>query len=356
MIYKYFVRPVLFKFDPENVHDRMISLGKLLGRITAARKILSLIFCFKDERLTQNVLGINFKNPVGLSAGFDKNSELIRILPSVGFGFAEVGSVTGNPCEGNKKPRLWRHPDILSIRVAYGLKNDGCEAIKERILKTKLSAESGRGLVLGVNVAMTNCKENIEIESAINDYAKAFLAMKDAADYLTVNISCPNAIGGQPFVEPSNLDRLLQRLDSIKVEKPVFVKLSPDMEESEIDSIIEVILRHRVNGVICSNLTKKGSERGGLSGKPVKEMSDKMISYIYRKAGRQLVIIGVGGIFSAEDAYRKIRLGATLVELITGMIYEGPSLIGKINKDLVSFLERDGFKNISEAIGADHRV
>jgi dihydroorotate dehydrogenase len=200
---------------------------------------------------------------------------------------------------------------------------------------------------------------------AVADYVKAFGAFTEIADYITVNISCPNAQGGMPFLEPAKLDLLFSRLDAIQTDKSIFVKMSPDKTVAEVDKILDTLKKHRVHGIICSNLTKKTEnpkvfeknipQVGGISGKPVQDLSDDLLAHIYRREGKRFILIGCGGIFSAEDAYKKIRLGASLVELITGMIFKGPQLISDINLGLTELLRRDGFQNISEAVGADYK-
>lgn len=357
--YKYFFKPIFFRIDPEDVHNFTIRAGHILGKFWPTRIFFRIFLGFKDKSLEQTILGINFKNPVGLAAGFDKDAELLDILPAVGFGFAEIGSITGEPCPGNPRPRLWRLKESRGLVVYYGLKNKGCEIISEKLKNKKFS------FPVGISVAMTNCKENLERDKAIADYAKAFGAFADIGDYITVNVSCPNAEGGQPFMDPEKLNRLLTSLDKIQTERPVFIKISPDLSRAETDLVLDVARVHRVQGIICSNLTKKRENEkilekeipdvGGISGKPVEDLTERMISYIYQREGKKFILVGCGGIFSAEDAYRKIKLGATLVQLITGMIFEGPQLISEINRGLAELLKKDGFKNISEAIGADYR-
>jgi dihydroorotate dehydrogenase len=359
-LYTYVLKPVFFLNDPEFVHDRMMGVGKILGKTKVSRKLVSGLFNYRHPMLEQKILGIDFKNPIGLSAGFDKNAELTDILPSVGFGFAEVGSITGNPCTGNPKPRLWRLKRSKSLVVYYGLKNDGCEAIAHRLKGKHFS------IPIGMSVAMTNCIDNLNIKKAIFDYAKALRIMEKTGDYSTVNISCPNTHGGQPFIEPHKLDYLLDILDEIPTTKPVFVKLSPDMSPRELDKILDVLKKHRVHGIICTNLTKKRDNpkildkhvpsHGGLSGKVVQELSDRMLAYIYRREGKRFVLVGCGGVFNAADAYKKIRLGASLIQMITGMIFEGPQVISEINRGLVDLLKRDGFANIHDAIGVDNKL
>lgn len=369
ILYKHIFKKLFFRQDPEKVHDRIIKFGKLLGKSKLTKKIISLNFSYQNKVLEQRILGIKFKNPVGLAAGFDKNAELTDILPSVGFGFVEVGSITGEACQGNKKPRLWRLKKANSLIVHYGLKNNGAEEIHKRLLGKKFK------IPVGISIAKTNSKDTVETDAGIKDYVKAFKKFTNIADYFTINISCPNAYGGQPFTEAGRLDKLLTEIDRIKTKKPIFLKISPDLSKKEVDRIIEVSKKHNIQGFICSNLTKnkklmfkklneeKGPARhtkqlagvagGGISGKLVEDKANELIKYVYSKTRGKFVIIGVGGVFSAEDAYKKIKLGASLVQLITGMIFEGPQLISEINLGLVDLLKKDGFNNISQAIGKD---
>jgi len=367
--YKWILKPIFFKIDPEVIHDYMVSIGKYIGKYSPTRAITNFFWGYSHPALQQKILGIDFKNPVGLAAGFDKNANLINIIPSVGFGFTEIGSITGEPCSGNPKPRLWRLPKSQSLSVYYGLVNDGCEAISKRLgrqIKKKKFP-----IPVGISIAKTNCKETAETETAIADYLKAYRAFKNIGDYITINVSCPNAFGGQPFTDSARLEKLLSKITSIPKIKPIFLKISPDLGEKEIDDIIKLALKFKIDGFICTNLTKNHNnikiidkivpELGGLSGKAVEDLSLNLIRYVYKKINNSVeaklqqkpIIIGVGGIFSAEDAYRKIKAGATLVQLITGMIFEGPQLISDINLGLVKLLQRDGYRNISEAIGKE---
>ena len=355
--YKWVLRPIFFKIDPEKIHDYAIAVGCYLGKYSFTRKIAGCFWNYRNPILEQNIFGINFKNPVGLAAGFDKNADLTDILPSLGFGFTEVGSITGEACLGNPKPRLWRLKKSKSLAVYYGLKNDGCDAIAEKLTGKKLA------MPLGINIAKTNCKETVDTSAAIEDYFKAYRAFANIGDYFAINISCPNAFGGQPFTDKAKLNALLEKITSIPKNKPIFLKISPDLSKKEVDEIIETALQFKIDGFICTNLTKNRNNKnildkivpasGGLSGKVVDSLSDELIRYIYKKTNGHFVIIGCGGIFSAEDAYRKIKTGASLVELITGMIFEGPQLISEINMGLVKLLKKDGYQNISEAIGKE---
>ncbi|MEK7528545.1 MAG: quinone-dependent dihydroorotate dehydrogenase [Patescibacteria group bacterium] len=353
--YRLITKPIFFLQDPENVHDRMLRFGAFLGRHTLTRAVTRLFFDYRNKSLEQNILGINFKNPVGLAAGFDKDACLTDILPSVGFGFAEVGSITGRPCEGNPKPRLWRLKKSQSLVVNYGLKNEGCEKISARLRTKKFE------IPVGVSVAKTNCKETAETGCGIDDYAVAFSSVADIASFITINISCPNAFGGEPFTSAERLEKLLARLDGVPMTRPVFLKLPADIESSSVDATLDIISRHRVHGFVICNLTKKRDNpmildsnvpvMGSISGPVMRERSNELISYVYGKVGKKYVIIGTGGIFTAEDAYEKILRGASLVQLITGMIYQGPQVISEINRGLVRLLNRDGYRTIGSAIG-----
>ncbi len=363
-LYKNVAKPIFFRVDPEKVHDTITSLGKLLGSNPVTRFVVSAPFAYSNKKLEQEILGIKFKNPIGLAAGFDKNADIVKLLPSIGFGYAEVGSITGEPCDGNPKPRLWRLKKSEGLVVYYGLKSDGCEKIAEKLKNEKFN------IPIGISVAKTNNKQTVNKEAGINDYIKAFSTLKDIGEYMTINISCPNAFGGQPFTKPEDLNDLLAEIEKIPRDKPVFLKLAPDLSAKELDDIIDVCDNHRIDGFICSNLTKDRENAeikkhlkdadiktvGGISGKPVRDLSTKLIRYIYQKTNGKYIIIGCGGVFSAEDAYEKIKAGASLIQLITGMIFEGPQLISEINQGLVKLLKKDGYENISEAVGKSQPI
>lgn len=355
--YSHALKPIFFRRDPEDVHDAMMRAGVLLGRFWVTRKITSALFSFADPSLEQKILGITFANPIGLSAGFDKNAILTDILPSVGFGFAELGSVTGEPCAGNPKPRLWRLKESKSLLVYYGLKNEGCKKIAARLRGKKFD------MPFGISIAKTNDATTIETAAGVADYVKAFREFQGIGAYDTINISCPNACGGQPFTDPDRLDALLSAIEKIETTKPIFLKISPDLSCEQIDNIIAVCDGHRshVQGIICSNLTKKRDndkildadvpDHGGMSGKIVADLANEQLRYIFERAGDRYVLIGCGGVSSAEDAYEKIKSGASLIHMITGMIYEGPQVVSEINRGLALLLRRDGYKNVAEACG-----
>lgn len=357
ILYKYFLKEIFFLQDPENVHDRMVRFGNFLGKFWLTRIKTRLWFSYQNPVLSQTLCGIQFENPVGLAAGFDKDAYLTQILPETGFGYEEIGSVTGEPCKGNPRPWMWRLPKSRALVINYGLKNEGCKKIVQRMSKLKYK------FPLGISIAKTNSPDTVEEEKGIADYKKAYLEFLNAGigDYFTINISCPNAFGGEPFSDPAKLDKLLLELSSQGWVKPVFIKLPADINSSELDKLVIVARKYKISGFICSNLTKKRDlnkisdrnvpEKGGLSGKLVQNLSDNQISYLRKTYKQEFVLIGCGGVFSAEDAYKKIKLGASLIQLITGMIFEGPQLIGEINFGLTRLLQKDGYKNISEAVG-----
>lgn len=349
------IKRILFLIDPETIHNLVVQRIKTFSKLNLFNQTVNFIYNYENSILNQEICGVFFKNPVGLAAGFDKNAELLKFWPNLGFGFVEVGSITGNFCEGNPKPRLWRLKKSKGLVVYYGLKNDGAEVISQRIKDIKIN------IPFGISVARTNSQETVDLQTGIADYVKTCNYFKDIGDYFTINISCPNAFGGETFMNPKMLDLLLEEISKLKIQKPIFLKIAPDVQYSQIDEILKIVAKYKmINGFICTNLTKRRDlnileknlpKVGGISGKPLTNLANNLISYIYKKTNGKYIIIGVGGIFSAEDAYFKIKAGASLVQLITGMIFEGPQLISQINFGLVNLLKKDGFKSIREAIG-----
>ena len=359
-LYKHILKELFFLRDPEFVHEHMVRIGHFLGEHAWSQALVRSLFFYRHPVLEQTVAGMKFQNPIGLAAGFDKDAYLTQILPEVGFGYMEAGSITGAACDGNPRPWLWRLPKSRALVVNYGLKNEGSEKIAARLKPLKLK------FPLGISLAKANSPATVEEGRGIADYVKAYRTFLAAGvgDYFTVNISCPNAYGGEPFTDPDKLDRLLAALCEGGWRKPVFVKMPAGLANSQVDALVEVSRKYKITGFICTNLSKdhqspkinpadKLPEKGGISGKVVQEASDQLIAYLYKKTRNEFVIIGCGGVFDAEDAYRKIRLGASLIQLITGLIFEGPEVIGLINQGLKILLQRDGFKHVSEAVGAD---
>ena len=363
--YAKMVKPLLFKQTPDSVHERLLQAGSRLQRLGIIRSLVHGVWAYENKpRLGQEVLGIQFINPVGLSAGFDKNFELPPMLKSIGFGFMEGGSITHKPYTGNPRPWFYRLPKTKSIVVYAGLANQGATKIINRI--SNYDPPTFTDFPLNISVAKTNSKAAANETDAIADYVGSLSQIKKAAvgNMVTLNISCPNTYGGEPFTTPGLLEHLLGKVDEVNMSQPIFIKMPADLAWPDFDKLLTVAAKHQVAGITISNLAKDRGQaklmdplpeaiKGGLSGKPTWELSNNLIRQTYKKYYERFVIIGVGGIFSAEDAYIKIKLGATLIELITGIIFEGPQLIGQINQGLVALLERDGYQNISQAIGTE---
>ena len=362
------VRPLIFLMEPEQAHSSLKRVGVFLGNNFFLRKFTGLLFNYDHPSLNTKVNGINYRNPIGLSAGFDKDGELTKIYPHLGFGLAELGSFTGEICPGNPGKRLFRMKKSKSIVVWYGLNNEGSEKISQR-----LSGEDFGNLRVGINAALTNLTPEFILEDAIADYLKTMKLFKDIGDYYDVNISCPNTQEGEPFVDKQNLDALLTAINKeIRPisKKPIYVKLAADMTLDEINIIVDACVEHKIDGVVCTNLAKpqyntehrpeeyptvdgrlpKG--KGAMSGLPLQRISTNVIRHVYRRTRGKLTIIGVGGIFNAKDAYEKITSGASLCHMITAMIFDGPQSMSEINRGLVKLLKADGFNSISEAVGS----
>lgn len=359
------LRPLLFLFDPEWMHDRAIEAGELLGPIPAVDTALSALYGFRDPRLEIDVCGIRFPNPIGLAAGFDKSGRAIHALAAIGFGHIEIGSISADPSEGNPKPRLFRLPQDRAIVVHYGLQNDGAEAVAARLAHKKLA------IPLGINIVKTNrgIKAPPESENEIlSDYVRSVRTLKDLGDYLCLNLSCPNTEMGRDFFsDRHNTARLLAALSELDVHCPVFLKVSPLGGVRAIEELLAAVEGvDFVSGFVFNLPPGKPSSLstpprilnrmpGAVSGKPVEQLINNCIREMYRRMDRtRYRIIGVGGVFSAEDAYRKIRLGASLVQLMTSMVYEGPGIVKRINQELPRLLERGGFENVAQAVGTGH--
>lgn len=311
----------------------------------------------RSPALEQTIHGLAFSNPVGVSAGFDKNVQAVPLLESIGLGYATVGSVTGHACAGNDRPWFQRLPAEKSIVVNAGLPNQGSYAISRQLRRDKHTAR--RRIPLVISVARTNSRASSTDREAIEDYIRGITRLKDFADAFELNISCPNTYGGEPFTTPSRLEKLLSAVDALALSQPIFVKMPSNLPWPQFDTLLGVITRHTIHAVTIANLRKDRtgididpSIKGNLSGRPTQARSDELIGRTYSKYGTRLTIIGVGGIFTAEDAYAKIKQGASLVGLVTGLIYEGPQLVGDINAGLERLMKADGFTHISQAIGS----
>ena len=364
-MYKKLIKPVLFLMSPDFVHRATVFMGKIAQSIPLVRWVIKKWWRYDDASLEQNLFGIDFVNPVGLSAGFDKNVELTPLMESVGFGFETGGSVTLAKRIGNKRPWFYRLPKSESIVVHAGLANKGIVNISRKI-KRNLKRVKQTPLIISVAVVAKTQKETCEDAIIDAKNTMEYILQHQLAQMIEINISCPNAGDSQPFSEPEMLDKLLTKLDEVDRDVPVFVKMPNFPKLSLLDSLLKVIIQHNVQGVTIANLVKGRQKiklsddlpddiKGGLSGAPTRYRSTMLIRYTYRKYGNRLKIIGVGGIFNAEQAYEKIKAGASMVGMITGVIFEGPQVVGRVNRELVEMLKNDGYHNISEAIGAWHR-
>jgi len=338
ILYKKFLRPILFLFDAELIHNLFIIIGEIFGMTFIGRFLISLFYKYNGPDISKTVDGIKYKTPIILAAGFDYDGRLTQILHSVSFGGVEVGSITLHPYKGNKKPRLIRLIRNQSIIVNKGLKNQGVQKIISRLKHRK------HKLIVGINIARTNNYKTIKINEGIKDFYATLvrLVKVDIGDFYTINISCPNIFGGEEFTKPDLLDRLLSKLMKVKHTKPMYIKMPINKTWEEFDELLRIIIKYKkINGVIIGNLNKNYDDLefrdeaptkycGGLSGKPTYKLSNYLIRKTKQKYKNKLTIIGCGGIITKEDAINKFKAGADLIQLITGMIFEGPHLMKEI--------------------------
>jgi dihydroorotate dehydrogenase len=355
-------RPVLFRMDAETAHEIGINaLAKGLARPFADRKDFA--------GLSTERFGLKFDNPLGIAAGFDKNGIAVNQLASLGFGFVEVGTVTFEPQTGNEKPRMFRLPEDKALINRLGFNNQGAETVAKRL------SAIDRKCVIGVNIGKNKSVPN---EEAVKNYLKSFDLVHPVADYIAINISSPNTPDLRELQKAENLEELLAALQKRNREisgkppkggtqdlKPILVKIAPDLSEAEIEAAVDICQRHEIAGIIATNTTvsREGLKTkdvlsfgdGGLSGKPLANRSNEVISTIFRYSRANLPIIGVGGIITAEDAFEKIAAGASLIQAYTGFIYGGPSFAGTVNEGLAEILKKKGFDRLDDAIGSSAR-
>lgn len=340
-MYKLF-RPLLFSIDPENVHALVFRALALPMHLRGFRSLLRSMYTLQHARLERKVLGLTFKNPVGLAAGFDKDAKLIDALSCFGFGFIEIGTLTPKPQPGNDKPRLFRLPHDQALINRMGFNNEGVEAAVSRLKK-----RSSR-IIIGGNIGKN---KNTPNEIAHQDYTSCFNALYDHVDYFVVNVSSPNTPGLRELQEKEPLMRLLHTVKDLSIQKPlpkpVLLKIAPDLTDGQLDDIISILQSTGIDGVVATNTTisRDGLETpagklqrmgaGGLSGKPLTERSTEVIRYLRSKLGKNFPIIGVGGIMTPSDAIDKLRAGADLVQIYTGFIYEGPGIVKRINEEIL---------------------
>ena len=340
-------KPYIFSLDPEIAHDLTI---KSLKFNVLPKSIFNVQ---GEEQLETNLLNERIPNTIGLAAGFDKSAEVYNSLFKLGYGFVEVGTITPKRQLGNSKPRVFRLEKDRALINRLGFNNHGSEIVSKRISD---NLQSG---FLGINIG-----PNKDTKNKDEDYFICLSRLSSFAGYITINISSPNTEGLRNFHEKKALEKLLLGVNKIKkdknIVKPLVLKISPDIKDNEISSIIELILKHKIEGIIVSNTTDshreklsdiQKNEKGGLSGQPLKDLSTKLIKKFYRETKGKIQIIGVGGVDSGQAAFEKISVGANAVQLYTGMVYKGPGLVKDIKRELISILKKENLKNIGEAVG-----
>jgi dihydroorotate dehydrogenase len=343
-MYRLFLKPIFFLFSPERAHHLAMKLFKIALKMPILNIPFKKVFKTENPLLEKRVLGLTFKNPVGLAAGFDKDGQYLDILPSLGFGFVELGTVTPLPQDGNPQPRLFRLPADEALINRMGFNNKGVDNLVNN-LKNYRNTE---GVIIGGNIGKNKVTPN---ENATNDYEICFNALFDYVDYFVVNVSSPNTPNLRELQDKEPLTKLLSRLQVLNkkktIPKPILLKIAPDLTDSQLDDILEIVKNTELAGLVATNTTISRTDletpplsidaigAGGLSGKPLKSRSTEVIRYLRKGGEKNMAIIGVGGIITAEDALEKIEAGADLIQIYTGMVYEGPELIKKINTALL---------------------
>jgi dihydroorotate dehydrogenase len=357
-LYPLLLQPLLFRLDPERAHHLTLRLLQRLAQMPFLLKLWQCCRPLEHAALQMQVAGVHFPNPVGLAAGFDKSAVAAPAFPAFGFGFVEVGTVTPRSQVGNPLPRLFRVPADEAVINRMGFNNDGATAVARRLQL------SPRRTPIGVNLGKN---ADTPLEQALNDYRAGLEQLFDVGSYVVVNVSSPNTPGLRTLQSSANIRRLLDGVQDCNQTlararqvqpRPLFVKIAPDLQPDELDGIVDAVRTCAFDGIVATNtttdrtgLTTAIAEPGGLSGRPLRQRSTEVIRQVYRRAQGHISLIGVGGIFSAEDAYEKICAGATLVQLYTGLIYRGPSLPHRINIGLLHLLQRDGLTHLSQAVG-----
>jgi len=337
------VKPIFFSMNPEQAHHTVTGGLKTFSKIWGSKALLKSIYSVSDPRLEREVFGLKFKNPVGLAAGFDKNAEYIEDMAKFGFGFIEIGTVTPKPQPGNDKPRMFRLIPDAALINRMGFNNQGADVAAGRLKHLK----NRDGVIIGGNIGKNKVTPN---EEAVNDYIYCFHALYEYVDYFVVNVSSPNTPGLRDLQEKEPLMRILNTLQDLNkqkpAQKPILLKIAPDLTNSQLDDIVEIVTETKIAGVIATNTTisREGlqsdpnlvQEMGGVSGKPLTKRSTEVIKYLSTKSNQAFPIIGVGGIHSAEDAIEKLQAGAALIQVYTGFIYEGPGLVSDICKGILN--------------------
>ena len=336
-MYKLLLKPLFFLFDPEFIHHTVFRLIKFSNKIPGISYLTRSIYVIKDKRLERHLFGLTFPNPVGLAAGFDKDAKLYHELSNFGFGFIEIGTLTPKPQDGNPKKRMFRLTEDKGLINRLGFNNEGVESAINRLKKNK-------GVLIGGNIGKNKTTSN---QNAVKDYIYCFNMLFDYVDYFVVNVSSPNTPNLRELQNRSSLKRLLSTLSNLNQTKdqpkPILLKIAPDLNEKQLLDVVEIVTNLNIDGVIATNTTlsrenlksSKKNEMGGLSGLPLKDKSTDVIKFLHKKSKNAFPIIGVGGVHRPDDAIEKLNAGASLVQMYTGFIYEGPGIVKRINKALL---------------------
>lgn len=341
-MYRYFIKPIFFLFSPETIHHLVFKLLKIIFTIPGLKQLVKALYVVNDDRLKRNLFGLTFANPVGLAAGFDKDAKLFNELGCFGFGFVEIGTVTPKAQAGNNKPRMFRLPHDEALINRMGFNNEGAHAAAQRL------TNRNAGVIIGGNIGKNKLTPN---EEAVSDYEQCFETLFEYVDFFVVNVSSPNTPGLRALQDKEPLTKLLLALKVLnskkKIPKPILLKIAPDLTNEQLDDIVTIVADTKIDGLIATNTTIDRSNlraskeelesigAGGLSGKPLLKRSIEVIKYLSHQSNRSFPIIGVGGIHTPEDAVEMMNAGASLVQVYTGFVYEGPGIVKRINKALL---------------------
>lgn len=345
------LRPLLFRFDPENIHSYTLRALAVAAATRFGRNRLSQAFGYSDPRLETEVMGLQFRNPIGLAAGFDKDGMAIPGLAALGFGHVEIGTVTNKSQPGNDRPRIFRVPEKTALINSMGFPSAGVASLLPRL---QAARKSVNGVVVGVNIGKNR---DTPLEAAIEDYVACLRVIAGAADYITVNVSSPNTPNLRMLQHRASLEPMLRELNRVRDEVapglPILVKIAPDLSFDEIDDILDVLDASHIAGIIATNAMNSAAPYppGGLSGPPLRDTATCIVRHIAAQTGGRLPIISLGGVHDVESALEKLRAGASLVQVFTGLIYEGPALAKRITEGIVKLMEVKGINSIEELVG-----
>lgn len=346
------IKPILMKTDPETAHNIVEKFLKTARRCPLFFNWMTKEYFINNEKLNQKIWGLEFKNPIGSAGGFDKNANIVQALPSFGFAWGEVGAITPQPQAGNEKPRVWRHIEEESIQNAFGFNNNGVWEISQRLEKIYPFI-----LPIGANIGKNKATSE---KDAINDYKALVEKLRDKVDFFVINVSSPNTPNLRDLLNKEFIENIFKELKAL-TSKPILIKFSPDMELEDVRNLARISVDSGCDGIIATNTTidysvvKQPIQKGGISGKALKEKSFKVFEAISKEVFGETILISVGGIDSAQEAYKRIKAGANLIQVYSAFLYNGPEIIKEINEKIIEFLENDGFNCIEEAIGYDRK-